>query len=84
MKGLKSLNLNVTRNGLNGTGKSGMPLPNALDEPEADVIEPEKESSTKINEAAWQEKGRQSDLHEPDQTTRQEDTELGIFRPDEL
>ena len=54
------------------------------DEGDIDVQEPWRESSTEVDQASWQDRKQKLDLEEVERTTRQEDTELGIFRPDEL
>ena len=53
---------------------------------EADVEyqEPLSETSTQLEKDAWGQNGNRQDTDKSEQTSRQEDTELGIFRPDEL
>ena len=54
------------------------------DDSDAEVQEPLSESSIKLDRESWQDKQRTRSLERAEQPSRQEDTELGIFRPDEL
>ena len=54
------------------------------DDADAEVQEPLSESSTELDRDSWQNKERPSRVDSTEQPSRQEDTELGIFRPDEL
>lgn len=54
------------------------------DDPEVEVQEPLSESSTELDRDSWQDTQRKTSIDSAEQPSRQEDTELGIFRPDEL
>ena len=54
------------------------------DDSDAEVQEPLSESSTELDRESWQNKEMPISLDSSEQPSRQEDTELGIFRPDEL
>ena len=54
------------------------------DDSEVEVQEPMSESSTELDRDSWQDTQRKTSVDSAEQPSRQEDTELGIFRPDEL
>lgn len=67
------------QNGVNGDDTSRLGFASY---PEAEYQEPESEVTTAVPEGSWM--GSREDLSGEIPTTRQEDTELGIFRPDEV
>lgn len=60
------------------------PVQGLWNEEDLEVQEPVSETSTALDQESWGEKNKKPSLKGEGQTTRQEDTELGIFRPDEL
>ena len=57
-------------------------VPDDWDSTDVDFSEPVSDTNTVLPEDAWM--GAQPSFERVGPTTRQEDTELGIFRPDEL
>lgn len=67
-----------------GKAVLGLSANTAWDEADLDYQEPVSETTTQLDKDAWSDKGKERSTGKVEQTTRQEDTELGIFRPGEL
>ena len=73
-----------TESGIEEAVKAPLPSGSLWDDSDAELQEPLTETSTQLERDSWQDTERKPSLESSEQPTRQEDTELGIFRPDEL